>query len=137
MTPAGKLGFEPDLDDIQSNGNPNYSCTETENIGVIVFSAHSGGEGLMAKCCPNVPVPVGGYRHPDTRPTDQNTMRTEPILDCRTDLVGNVRIIDRFLGITPQIDDRMVGLFKQLDQLSFKSKSAMVTPQCNIQVFAP
>jgi len=100
MTTAGKLGLEPDLDDIQSNGNPYHSGTKAENIGVVVLPAHSGGEGFMAKCCPNVTVSVGGYRHPDTCPADKDTMRTAPILDCRTDLVGKIRIIDRFLGIT-------------------------------------
>jgi len=74
MTTADKIGFEPGLDDIQSDGNPQNSSAETENIGVIVFPTHSGGEGLMANCCPNVPMPVGGYRHTDTSPADKDAM---------------------------------------------------------------
>jgi hypothetical protein len=72
MTTAGKPGFKPNLNDIQSDGDSQHSCPKAEDIGVVVFTAHSGSIGLMAKGGTNVPVPVGSNRHADTCAADKN-----------------------------------------------------------------
>jgi hypothetical protein len=137
MTTAGKPGFKPNLNDIQSDGDSQHSRPKTEDISVVVFAAHSGGKGLMAKRGTNVPVPVGSNRHADPCSAYKNAASAASIIYGRTNFLREIGIIDRFLRVAPKIKNRVSRLFKQRDEFFFETKPAMVTPQGNIQAFAP
>lgn len=137
MAATGKIGLEPDFDDIQSQSDAQHPSAETEDIGIVMLSTQPGGKGLVTEGGANVAMPVRGNRHADTGPTHENPTSAVAIFNGRAHLVGKLGIIDRFLGETPHVDDAMPRPFEQLDECPFEGEPAVITSECYVQGMSP
>ncbi len=109
MTTTGKIRFQPNLDDIQGDRHAENPRTHAEHIGVVMFPAHPGGDRLMAECGTYCTISIGGDRHADPGPANQNSTLTHAIGDGGANLVGKNRVIHRLVGKTADIMDMVTA----------------------------
>lgn len=132
MTSPGKGRGQPDLDKIGSHPFTCDSGAETEDIGIIMFPAHSRSIFVVAVGGTYFPIPVGGDRHTDPGTADKNASLATAIVHQRDDTFGIVRIVYGITGKTAGICDIMVKVTQQLHDLFLEMIAAMISAKRNL-----
>ena len=72
MAAAGKGRVQPGCHDVNGCVDLGDPATEDEDIGIIVFTSHAGGELIGCQCRSDQRVAVGGDGHADAGAADEN-----------------------------------------------------------------
>ena len=132
MTSAGKRRGQPDLDKISSHAFTYDSGTKAEDVGIIVFPAHSRSIIVMAVGGTYLPIAVGGDRHAYPGTADENPSVATAIAHQPDDMFGIIRIVYRITGKTTGIGDVMAKVTQQLHYLFLEMVPAMISAKRNL-----
>src|ERR1043166_2362925 len=126
MPAAGKLGGEPGVDDAHSLIRLENAGAQSENVGIVVLTAHLGLIfGTAIGGADAVPF-VGCDRHANAAAADQDAKIGALLADVVRDGAGIVRVINRFRRGSAFIADLNALLLKVLFDLIFQLVACVI-----------
>jgi hypothetical protein len=137
MASTSKVGSHPSPDNIQGDSLTKNAGSEAKNIGIVMLPTQPSSEGLVTERSPNMPVPVRSNGHADTGAADENATFAAAICKGCTDLVSELRVINRGLAGAADIIDAMPHFCQQRTEQLLESKSTMITSNGNVHYSTP
>src|SRR5712691_12031486 len=126
-----ELRFDPNLDHAVDELFAEQISRQAQDVGVVVPTAHFGGQIVVTQGGAHAVKPIGGNRHADARAADQNAAFDIVRDHRRGDFRGEFRVIDAVGRVGTEIDPLVPKVGQLTQNLLLHLVSAMVAGNCD------
>ena len=107
MPPALEIGFEKNVQAVLGDFFTDHASTKTNDVGVVMQSAHPRTQSIVDQGCANLGMAVRGYADSDTAAADQDASICLVFTQGMGKSKSKIRIINRFFGVCSKVDYMM------------------------------
>lgn len=127
MAPPFEAAVYPSPNDLANETFSKHSSAQHQDIGVVVRTRQGCASDVVHERRADAVDLIGGDRHPDARPAQENTALGRSVCDAACDRFGEIRVIDRGGRRGPEVLDLHAASAQFVHDHSLGTQGGVIT----------